>query len=180
MTGGTLSGNLFIKKSNYAQFYLIETTGNSAFSLQQTNNQSVLRNANKDGDNSNYRDLRLLNSDYTSEIKNALRLFDMVSGASKSYILFGEHNKPSGSYTGNGSAANRTIETGAISGSLLYVIGSTGAGIVTTQGAILVSYEGTLVGVKRSEAKYNNGVLTLATTNAILNGDGTTIYYHNK
>ena len=60
------------------------------------------------GDDTNSRRLALYNSD-SANIGSALSLTDTVDGTNSSYKVFGQHNKPTGIYTGNGSAASRTI-----------------------------------------------------------------------
>lgn len=120
------------------------------------------------------RALLLYNSEGVSEVSKSLRLFD--SGTM--HFIFGAHNKPLGTYDGNSSATSRTINTGALSSNFLGIHGN-GYGIyVTGNGAIAVKYDdGTVIGIKSSELKYHNGVLTIAGSDAIYNKSGTTYSY---
>lgn len=86
-------------------------------------------------------------------------------------------NKPRGSYTGNGSATARTIEMGGI-GSCLVIYGYSGFALVTYQGTIVMNGAANKISIlNSSQCKYQNGVLTLATNDAVVNNNGTTMYY---
>lgn len=93
------------------------------------------------------------------------------------YDVFSEYNKPFGSYTGNGSATSRTIDTGGIGRLLLvYKKGSDVASLVTPQGA-LVKNIGEADGTQAASAYFVDGVFTIATTSAYFNTSGATYYY---
>ncbi len=83
-------------------------------------------------------------------------------------------NKPSGSYTGNGSATSRTISTGGL-GSLIYIFCPNNA----TQ--CIIGYYGGVefasANINSTEATFRDGVLTEATTHGALNVSGYTYYY---
>lgn len=93
------------------------------------------------------------------------------------YTILHEGNKPYGSYTGNGSAASRTINTGGISGTVIVWTSSYIAFVVPGGAVIFTISSGAVTGLAYSEAKCNAGVITLATTNAGLNANGVTYYY---
>lgn len=85
------------------------------------------------------------------------------------YNILHTGNKPSDSFTGNGSAAARTIETGAI-GSVLHIVGNGHSGLVMASGAIFMKWDGSApFAVPSSECRYSSGILTLSTTNVALN-----------
>ena len=86
-------------------------------------------------------------------------------------------NKPSGSYTGNGSATERKIDTGGI-GDICLVWGYTYASIVTPYGTLSRYYNNeTPVNLKMSQMSFEKGVLTIATDNAVCNYNTATYYY---
>lgn len=92
--------------------------------------------------------------------------------------IFGEHNKPLGSYTGNGNATQRTIDVGGIGGCMVVFSGSYMIGFITQNGAVFFSTGDS--GVKCfpvAQAKFMSGVLTLASADTFLNGNGNTYYY---
>lgn len=94
--------------------------------------------------------------------------------------VFGEHNKPSGTYTGNGSATARTIATGGI-GNLIVILNNTTGGMIlaTPYGAF-----GATSGITNVEFytydkfNFNSGALTIKTTDTLLNGSGHSYTYH--
>ena len=96
----------------------------------------------------------------------------------KNVQLYGRHNKPKGSYTGNGSATSRTIDTGALSDVLCLINGSGYTFYVTACGAIGFAYNGTsAIILKQSEIKYADGVLTIASTHSGVNASGVSYWY---
>ena len=101
-------------------------------------------------------------------------------GTAKAYSIFGEHNKPNGSYTGNGSATERTISVGGIHGDCgLVVIHSANGGVILTRAGGLTFYNTTTSAVKWDEAHVlgTDGKIVIKSTDAALNQNGTTYYY---
>lgn len=91
------------------------------------------------------------------------------------YSIFHTGNKPSGSYTGNGGAAARTINTGGI-GSAIVIWSNAGMCIVTPGGALCKS--GTDVSaIDTAEVSFKDGVLTIASAGDLVNGVGYTYTY---
>ena len=116
-----------------------------------------------------------------TDLTHALQFFTIENSADKLYNIFGEHNKPTGTYTGNGSATSRTIDVGTGLGTVLF-IDTAGARFVlaSTNGA--VAFSSTLKSVQyfsSSEVKYDysTGTLTIATTNDCLNYNGWGYHY---
>lgn len=78
-------------------------------------------------------------------------------------------------YKGNSSSATRTISIGTSEDNELCITGGSGFAIVTPHGAIAKSTTSTQVdGMTASDIKYVDGVLTIATTNKLVNGSGYT------
>ena len=77
-------------------------------------------------------------------------------------MVFHTGNKPSGSYTGNGDATDRTIETGGI-GEVIIIYSGNGVEIVTRR--------------DRAEASFANGTLTIASATNTLSASSVTYYY---
>lgn len=111
----------------------------------------------------------IINAVWSSGTKVALKQAFQVADGSTTYNIFGEHNKPSGSYTGNGSATSRTIDTGGIGDNCL-VWGNGAIGVVCVSGA---QFGTTLY----PELKINNGNIIIAGTNSLFNANGKTYYY---
>lgn len=106
-----------------------------------------------------------------------------VSGG-KTVHLFGEHNKPRGTYTGNGSSSVRYIETSGI-GSLLLIYSDDGSAIVSPVGALILTADGKVeslahrpdLTIPNDTAVFIDGVFVMYTNNISLNKSGQTYYY---
>lgn len=85
-------------------------------------------------------------------------------------------NKPTGTYTGNGDATSRTISTGGI-GNVLYVWSENGNAVIMPTGGFVSSPSSGVTRLPSNEARFANGVLTLSTTNAVINANGTVTEY---
>lgn len=94
--------------------------------------------------------------------------------------FFHTGNKPSGSYTGNGSAASRTIETGGI-GDVLIIYNSYNIGVITKYSAFVMATQGTSAGTiktfKNPDLYFAGGVLYTNTDDTWVNGNGTVYNY---
>lgn len=117
--------------------------------------------------------LRVTNVQTEPNDGNALLLFNMP--ANVWHIVLHSGNKPSGSFTGNGSSAARTIETGGI-GNCVMISSSNGSAILTDGSSIIIQGGG-LTPVNYGAAHIESGVITLATSHESLNASGTTYYY---
>ena len=106
-------------------------------------------------------------------LKNAIYLWDGEGSDAKYYPVFGEHNKPSGTYSGNGGS--QTIDTGGLGDVILVQLTGSGGGmaLVSKSGAILkLNSNNTVSAVADTEAKFIKGVLTLNSSNYALNRSG--------
>lgn len=119
----------------------------------------------------------LKSSKHYADVIGALCIEDRANGALKQYKIFGEHNKPSGTYTGNGSATSRTIDTGG-TGKIIMVCKDGAFCLISPYGAIAISTSNKISNIYNdSEIKYNNGILTIASTSESVNKSGYTYYY---
>ncbi len=176
VTGGKLSGGLSIEKSSPE--LLLKHTDTGRFMLLSVNSDNIMKLSNvTDGSN---RTVIMLN-DETADINELIKLRKTQAGDTNEYILFGEHNKPSGSYVGNGSSAERYIATGGLNG------GNCGAVLIYSEnGTVLLTrgyspgfgsggtsvFSQDIAGVSSTE-----GRIFLKTTNTMLNKSGVTYYY---
>lgn len=111
-----------------------------------------------------------------------MRCIQSTADSSDDYankVVLHTGNKPTGSYTGNGSAATREIATGGLnSHALLIRNGTNGRSVIVMYaGAIALHSDGTVVGYPYGTAQYNNNILALATTDADFNANGITYTY---
>ena len=167
LTGGTLSGALGVK-SGKAKVdggdYLAE-----------------LISYGTPNDSNNFRSVMVQNPEKQADASKGLWYRSKVNGTQTDYSIFGEHNKPRGSYTGNGSATSRTIEIGGVhgvGGALFVTTPSQYMAIVTAYGAVAWNTSSKTATIyPSSEVKFANGVLTLATTGINFNYSNSTYYY---
>ena len=97
--------------------------------------------------------------------------------AEEIYDLLHTGNKPSGSYTGNGSATTRTIEIGGIGNVLAVWEFNETFLLVSPAGAMLYhEHSNTLQAFKPNVMKFENGVLTM-NNNSYGNHSGVGYYY---
>jgi len=178
MSSGTLSGNLNIKKTtgDAGVTFVREETNGQAWAIITSNAyQMAVRKTY--GDATNERRLYIYSHAGQTNPINAIRFYDVTDGSGVLYNLFGDHNKPKGSYTGNGGSASRTISTGGI-GSAIAIWSDNGLAIVTPAGAVKKTVTGTSAsGVAQSGCTFENGVLTIASTDTCLNASGITYNY---
>ena len=94
----------------------------------------------------------------------------VVDGNATYYNVFGEHNKPSGSYTGNDSSGERIVSVGGAGNVLLVRRGVT---------CYFISANGYHPeNGSSSTATFVDGVLTIKSNDNILNNSGVTYYYY--
>lgn len=132
-----------------------------------------------------FRSLQVVNSSYRPDIAKAFCAIDSTTDNSgkktqKTYNIFGEHNKPTGSYTGNG--ATRSINIGGV-GSCVYIYALDGtiqafATDKTGFGWEFVSNSSaTDVEIVNTDVSYTDGYLYIDGSNDSLNTSGVTYYY---
>ena len=117
----------------------------------------------------------ILNTRQASGIADALKLCSLDTGNWVDYPILHTGNKPSGSYTGNGSITSRTISTGGI-GNAVVITSNQGTAILTFGKGIIIIDNG-LSAIANGNAAFSNGTITLATTNAAVNASGVTYTY---
>lgn len=104
----------------------------------------------------------------------------MVNGAWSETDVLHTGNKPTGSYTGNGSATSRTISTGGM-GNVCMIWGTSPTiGNVTsilTWGGTISEQGGKVSGIASSEARFIDGGIVLCSTRPFLNESGATYNY---
>ena len=104
-------------------------------------------------------------------LSNRFRFYTYANNTETGYNVYGEHNKPTITYTGNGSATKRTIDVGG-TGAWLGIRGGSHMAIVGEFGALLLSSETSSITRLNADAcNFKNGVLTIATTNGVVNSN---------
>lgn len=91
--------------------------------------------------------------------------------------VFHEGNKPFGTYTGNGIANERILDTGGI-GSLMFLYSPYHFSFVTPEGALVVKLStGTVTWMEAAKVSFLDGKLSLYTSNAAFNEVDTVYHY---
>ena len=168
VTGGKLRGNLEIEKSG-PEFYMRNTGTDRYYHILVSSDKNIyFRNAT----DANNRTAFYLQPETAEKLERLFRLQKVVNGTSTLYNVYGQHNKPSGSYTGNGSTSARTVQVGGAGDVLLVREGKmcyfvTPEGVTySTGGAANTTYTITFI----------DGVLTIP-GESNLNNSGKAYYY---
>ena len=163
LDGGTMSGNVEMDvNGTYGKY------GPGWFLTYDDHNKNT------------YSYLQLLSSKAEGDLAKRVRFFNTVDGTSqKDYNIFGEHNKPSGSYTGNGDATRRTINVGGI-GNILAITYDGHFVFVHSKGAFGTYTDGrtTMESFNADTVSFNNGVLTIKSASGFLNGGACQYVYY--
>lgn len=170
-TGDTMTGNLNIKKSVPEIIMRDGDDGRFINIFISSEKIAYLRNAK---DANNRTGLLLYPED--RDVSSVLVLQKMINGSASYYNVHSTQNKPSGTYTGSGEATSISREYGV--GNAIIISGKGFTTFIGINGGICVnSTTGEVTGLKQSECKYIDGVLTIATTKEAVNASGTTYYY---
>lgn len=110
-------------------------------------------------------------------VRRAADLLNKVSlyVGSTRYPIYGAHTKPWGSYTGNGTATARQVNTTG-NGYACIVHSANGTSIVFARGAMRIA-GGAFSWLPSGQAYFKNGILYIATTDSALNTSGTSYSY---
>ena len=168
-----MSGNLGIEKSGYPMLYIKDPTVGRRLSLEVESDGSILI-ADDDGGNANRTYLNLRKE--TINLPELFRLVVVKEGTATGYNIFGEHNKPSGSYTGNGSATSRTIATGGI-GNAILIWGNSCVCLACPLGCFYFAQSTSYKDYMQTDVTFESGVLTIASTSVYANTSGVTYKY---
>ena len=164
ITGGKISGNLEIERSSPAM-KLINTANSRVGMTHYSNSSNLILSNNKDDNNM----VGIWIKPETENPKDYLDLGTYINGEFTRYPIFGTYNKPTGKYTGTNSSASVAITIGGV-GTTLKISTTKGMAIVTGAGAICKKYSDTEVyGLAASACKFEDGVLTLATNDEVVN-----------
>ena len=110
-------------------------------------------------------------------VRRSAALLDKLSlyVGSTRYPIYGAHTKPWGSYTGNGVATVRQVDT-AGNGYACIVHSANGTCLVMARGTMRIA-GGTISWLSSAQAYFKNGILYIATTDSALNASGTSYSY---
>ena len=112
-----------------------------------------------------------------TDLENMVKCFTMIDGVQKVYNIHGAHNKPSGTYTGDGDATSKVIDTGAIGDMCVIVGGSCGVIAMPTGAFILSTSDTEPKALPYNQCHYAAGKLTIASSNNYINQSGMVYRY---
>lgn len=167
--GGSLNGNVTIQNTS-PQVELWDPEADARTRLYKDASTSAdfgtcLADIDKNGG------IDMLNIRRTAALVDKLSLYV----GSTRYAIYGAHTKPWGSYTGNGTATVRQVNTTG-NGYACIVHSANGTCIVMARGAIRVG-GGVFSWLPSAQAYFKNGILYIATTDSALNTSGTSYSY---
>ena len=166
-----------IQKDEYPNIVLTNSDTSGAYSkLEYDKGHLGIYTFGNDGES--YRGITVKNADFQSEIRYALTLDNKKEdGTYETFSIFGQHNKPTGSYTGTGSAEARVIKTGGI-GRAVIITSAKGTALLTTTGGLTFNSTG-VNGVIDTQVKFDSttGEIKLWTTNMFFNESGISYTY---
>lgn len=167
-----MTGNLKINKASYPSFVLYSGDSDNRLLIQRSGTSCVFSNQTSDGKSA------LVVYPNSNVLENRIQL---VVDDSAWYDLFGAHNKPTGRYTGNGSATKREIAVGGI-GKFLKIVTSYGSTItVSYNGAYAINpTTGEMKYFPREKLYFDNGVLYIATDDVFVNASGAVYEYEHE
>ena len=156
--GGTLTG-----KTVYLD------NGNARVTSGQDYVQMDVYDTPKDDNNRR----KLVVNGNATDLSSAVVLTSVVNGEKQNYTMFGKHNKPMGSYIGDGKVNERKIQTGGI-GMILLISSKRGFIFVHPYGAFCKGST-TAYTYDQDELSFSDGVLTLK-TNVLGANETDTVY----
>ena len=143
------------------------------------NSHATIRACDNANDTSNCMGLVLLNKESRKNSPaSALSLREYINGEYNQFSIYGEHNKPSSTYRGNGSAEGITVNIGGVGKALLlYGTGNLDDSpfIVTRSGAFGKGGS-TPLAFSRDVINFSGGVLTIKTNSPYFNADSSYTY----
>lgn len=171
ISGGVLTGRLTVNANTAESIHLKRTISGTEYTI-------TIGNTTTNGHAGN-----VITHQSGGTVNSGLRIDDDGAGvfykpsASENYVpLFGEHNKPSGKYVGNGLSTTRTINVGGIGGTL-FLTSEKGCAYVSAHGAFCwggTVSSGTPYYYSGYDINLRSGVLTIATTLSYFNENGVT------
>lgn len=177
LSGGTLSDNLWISKTAMPSVVLKTNYGES----------KIYRNASDDvedglhivdyGKDLTYKNYSILKLSETSSIENAITFNKIVNGVANAYPLYGKHNRPFGTYTGDGSINLRQIEVGGNGNAVIIFSNTVKFAIVTSFGAFYVTSNGVTQSQSTSQIVYGGTSFNMGGSNHIFNESGVEYKY---
>lgn len=177
LSGGKLNNSLYIEKETLPTLVLQTTANRGTSFIQNGTNNLIMASATDNELNTFY---RLVVFNQNANVVEKLQLHRVDDGETiGNYKIFGTHNKPCGTYTGNGSATSRNIDLGVNPvgySRCILITSSNGTALVTTSSGFDTNGT-TLTSIPYAEAHIATTNLVLATTNTKLNANNISYFW---
>lgn len=172
VSGGTLTGDVVIKTEEYPQVVVMDSSGKDSVGygrlVKSFHNDILYIDNNANGELS-----RIIFAPYKNGVSDILR----IGYLDRVHKIFGEHNKTSGTYIGNGDERARTIDTEGVGGALL-VTSVCGTVLATSAKSFIAAADtDSVVSMNCDKVCFNGGILTIATADSCLNESGVVYNY---
>lgn len=170
-----MSGGLTISRSGWIGIRMRNTTSGREGRLASASNGDTVQLLNYTDDN-NLCSINL--SKETNDLQTMLRLSVKKGGHTEYYNIFGEHNKPTGSYTGNGDGTKRVIDIGGI-GDTLVIYTHQSIGFVNSSGGVFFRFLATTKDTVylNGSCSFEDGIFTITSTSAVINYANAEYFY---
>lgn len=180
LSGGTLSGDVIIQKADdWGRFRIVRDDCGRTLSWQMTsddrNNRVSLFANTLTGNAATLHGIVIRPE--TENLADAIALRRGVDGSTNYYNILHTGNKPTGTYTGNGSATERNINIGGIGGIVYLYNRGTGEGALAYGNGVLVFRGSEVTHLTSSTGYFWEGTLKIKSSNGTINGSGNTIDY---
>ena len=142
-------------EADKGSYEIQDSSGKNAFLKKNTDTETVEVGISDDPENVQ----QIAVNSASTDINDAVKLERRTDGEFDAYRMYGEHNKPSGSYSGDGGSATRSIDIGGV-GTMLLVSSDTGMVLVSNRGGIgMTRTDGNVVGIPSYRVRFDAGVL---------------------
>mgnify|MGYP006351797327 CR=1 FL=1 len=152
---------------------VIDETASRLTPIKSDGAGEVLLSLTDRNDNGHERYISISDKTKKPNLADSFKYVENDNGTFVVKNIFGEHNKPIASYTGNGTATTRTITTGGI-GNCLLIWSDNGIALVTPKKTI-IAYDNTIGAI--GGCTFANGSLYVTTTDTRINANNVTYYY---
>lgn len=157
-------------EADKGSYEIKDTSGKNAFLKKNTETETV--EVGLSDDPANVQQITVNSA--TTDINDAIRLERRVNDEYTAYRMYGEHNKPSGYYVGNGDATYREITivdsaSGGVS-TMILLSSDTGMVLVSNRGGIAkYANDNVLTGIPQQQMMFFGGKLYVNSADDLLN-----------
>ena len=168
--GLTVVDGVLTVEAEKGSYEIQDSSGKNAFLKKNTDTDTVEVGLSDDPDNVQ----QISVSSASTDINDAVKLERRVNDEYTAYRMYGEHNKPSGYYVGNGDPTYREITivdsaSGGVS-TMILLSSDTGMVLVSNRGGIAkYANDNVLTGIPQQQMMFFSGKLYINSADDLLN-----------